>query len=67
MIAPSCAKNGGTTLSQTVPSDVGRVQRLERFQERIWRGSPAMGVPRAASTAAAHARSSAGPPGLAYE
>ena len=38
-IRPSWAKNGGTTLSQAAPDEVGSRHRLERFHERIcWPG-----------------------------
>ena len=37
-IAPSWAKNGGTTLSQAVPAAVGSCQMLDRFQVRHLHG-----------------------------
>ena len=65
-IAPSWAKNGGTTLSQAVPSAVGSCQMLDRFQVRPCTAGPVRSRPAAASAASAQARSAAGPPGRAY-
>ena len=66
-MAPSWARNGGTTLSQAAPSVLGRRQRLDRFQVRTWTAGAVRGIPASSSTASAHARSSAGPPGRAHE
>lgn len=64
---PSCPKKGGTTLSQTGPTDVGICQMQDRFHVRICRGGPVRRVPRAARARSAQARSSPGPPGRAYD
>ena len=56
-IAPSWAKNGGTTLSQAVPSAVGSRQMLDRFQVRPCTAGPVRSRPAAASAASAQARS----------
>ena len=66
MMAPSCAKNGGTLFNHTGPAFVGIVQMLERFHVRIWCGGPVRSRPHPASTCSAHASSRAGPPGRAH-
>ena len=65
-MAPSCAKNGGTTLSQAGPAAVGSRQMLDRFQVLIWSAGPLRGRPAAVSCSSAQATSAAGPPGFAY-